>query len=229
LPKVLQGETQISPSTREVITQGLETRGPNEEDIQGSSKKAKDLMQKEDPALSNPSGDQAKAQFEALIKKGQDTPPSIPNKSATNTTEQPQFTEIGSPIMSLTPLQSIQGNPNAKVIFIENLTPISAEEMPPSNFFFNKKRRDIVKREMHQKDGATVKRQRMLYDGQGHDDTDFAREMASSLGVFAMTNQYSVENLAEQLKQRNQLVRQLQIQMRTIKQEVRDQINPSFE
>jgi hypothetical protein len=74
--------------------------------------------------------------------------------------------------MSLTPLQSSQGNPNAEVIFIEDLTPISAEEMPPSNFFFSKKRRAIVKRETHQKDGATVKRQRMMYDGHGLDDTN---------------------------------------------------------
>jgi hypothetical protein len=34
--------------------------------------------------------------------------------------------------MSLTHLQSSQGNPNAEVIFIEDLTLISAEEMPPS-------------------------------------------------------------------------------------------------
>ena len=108
-------------------------------------------MQKEDTTLSNPLGDKAKAQFQDLIKNGQDTPPSIPNKSATNTTEQPQFTKIGSLIMSLTPLQSSQGNPNAEFIFIENLTLISAEEMPPSNFFFSNKRRSIVKIETHKR------------------------------------------------------------------------------
>jgi hypothetical protein len=71
-------------------------------------------MQKVDTALSNPPGNQAKAQFEALIKKGQDTSPSTPNKPATNTTEKQPSTEIGSPIMSLTPLQSSQGNPNVQ-------------------------------------------------------------------------------------------------------------------
>jgi hypothetical protein len=45
-----------------------------------------------------------------------------------------------------------------------------------------------------------------MYDGQGLDDSEFAKEMAGSLGVFAMANQCSVENLAEQLKQRNLLV-----------------------
>jgi hypothetical protein len=48
---------------------------------------------------------------------------------------------------------------------MEDLTLISAEEMSPSDFFFSKKRRAIVKRETHQNDGATVKRKMMLYDG----------------------------------------------------------------
>jgi hypothetical protein len=58
-----------------------------------------------DTALSNPSGNQAKSQFEDLIKKGHDTSPTTPNKPATNTVGKQQSTEIGSPIMSLTPLQ----------------------------------------------------------------------------------------------------------------------------
>jgi hypothetical protein len=164
----------------------LEAGSSSEQDTQIDLKKAEVLTQKMDTALSNPPGNQAKSQLEDLIKKGQDSSPSTPNKPATNTVEQQPSTEIGSPIMSLTPLQSSQGNPNVKVIFIEDLTLISVEEMPPSDFFFSKKRRAIVKRETHQKYGATVKRKRMLYDGQGLDDTEFAREMAGSLGAFAM-------------------------------------------
>jgi hypothetical protein len=171
LPKVLQGETQTPPSTQEVVTQGLETGSSSGQDTQGNLKKTEVLTQKVDTALSNPPGNQAKVQSEALIKKGQDTSPSTPNKSATNTAGQQPSTEIGSPIKSLTPLQSSQGNPNVEVIFIEDLTLIAAEEMPPSNFFFNKKRRAIVKRETHQKDGATVKRHRVLYDGHALDET----------------------------------------------------------
>jgi hypothetical protein len=68
------------------------------------------------------------------------------------------------------------------------------EEMPPSDFFFNKKRRAIVKRETHQKDGAIFKRQRMVYDGQNRDDIEFAKEVVVSLGAFATSNQWSVEN-----------------------------------
>jgi hypothetical protein len=57
--------------------------------------------------------------------------------------------------------------------------------MPPSDFFFSKKRRAIVKRETHQREGATVKRHRVLYDGQALDEADFAMEMAGSLGDFS--------------------------------------------
>jgi hypothetical protein len=68
--------------------------------------------------------------------------------------------------------------------------------MPPLDFFFSKKRKAIVKRESHQKDGVITKRQRMLYDGNDRDDTEFAKEVAGSLGAFSTTNQWSVDNLA---------------------------------
>jgi hypothetical protein len=53
------------------------------------------------------------------------------------------------------------------------------------DFFFSKKRKAIVKRESHQKDGVITKRQRMLYDGNDRDDTEFAKEVAGSLGAFS--------------------------------------------
>jgi hypothetical protein len=96
--------------------------------------------------LTNPLDDQTKAQAEALIKKGEEKTPSTPEKSATNTVGKQPSTDIGSPIKSVTRLQSSRGNPNAEFVFIEDLTPILVEEMPPSDFFYNKKRRAIVKR-----------------------------------------------------------------------------------
>jgi len=36
--------------------------------------------------------------------------------------------------------------------------------MPPSEFFFSKKMRVVVKREMHQKEVETVKKNRVLLD-----------------------------------------------------------------
>ena len=53
--------------------------------------------------------------------------------------------------------------------------------------------------------------------------------MASSLGAFSTANQCSIENLVEQLKQRNLLVGQLQDQIMTMEQDVRNKMNKEFE
>jgi hypothetical protein len=50
-------------------------------------------------------------------------------------------------------------------MFIEDITHILVEEMPPSDLFFNKKRRVVVKRETHQKEGETIKKHMVLLDG----------------------------------------------------------------
>jgi hypothetical protein len=69
--------------------------------------------------------------------------------------------------------------------------------LPPSNFFFSKKRKVVVKREMHQKEGSAVKRYRVLIDGEALELVEFTEEVACTLGDFATTNQFSVENLKE--------------------------------
>jgi hypothetical protein len=153
------------------MPQGLEAGSSDQQSTEENLKNTEVSMQGVETSLPNPPGTQTKSQLEAFQKKGQDTSLSTPDKPATNTTKKHPSTEIGSPIMSLTPLQSIQGNPNAKVIFIEDLTPISAEEMPPSDLFFSKKRTTIVTRETHQKYGTKLKRKGMLYDGHGLDYT----------------------------------------------------------
>jgi hypothetical protein len=229
LPKVLQGETPTPPATQKIEVQSLETRSSSGQDAQENLEKTEVLTQKGDTTLTNPPSDQAKAQTEALIKKGEENPLSTPGKSATDTVGKQPSTEIGSPVQSITPLQFSRGNPSAEVVFIEDLTPISVEEMPPSDFFFSKKRRVVVKRETHQKEGAIVKRHRVLFDGQALEEADFATEVAGSLGDFATTNQYSVGNLKEQLKQKDLLVSQLQNQVKTVEQNVRSEMNKSFE
>jgi hypothetical protein len=166
---------------------------------------------------------------EALIKKAEEKPQSTQGKPTTDTAGKQPSTEIGSPIQSVTPLQFSRGNPMAEVVFIGDLTPISAEEMPPSEFFFSKKRRAVVRREMHQRDGATVKKHRVLLDGQALEEEDFATEVAGSLGDFATTNQFSVSNLKEKLKQKDMLISQLQNQVKTVEKNVRSEINKDFE
>jgi hypothetical protein len=66
------------------------------------------------------------------------------------------------------------------------------EELPPSNLFFSKKRKVVVKREMHQKEGSSVKRHRVLIYGEALEKVEFTKEVAGALGDFATTNQFSV-------------------------------------
>jgi hypothetical protein len=101
--------------------------------------------------------------------------------------------------------------------------------MPPSEFFFSKKRKAVVRRETRQRDGAIVKKNRVLLDGQALEEEDFATDVAGSLGDFATTNQFSVSNLKEKLKQKHLLVSQLQEKLKTVEQEVGSDMNKCFE
>jgi hypothetical protein len=62
--------------------------------------------------------------------------------------------EIGIPITSVTPLQFTKGNIDTEWIFKEDLTRISVEYFPPCEFFFSKKRKDVVKQQTYQRAGA---------------------------------------------------------------------------
>jgi type II secretory pathway component HofQ len=78
---------------------------------------------------------------------------------------------------------------------------------------------------MHLKEGTLVKNKRILVDGQNLEEEDFSIEVAGSLGAFATTNLFSVDNLKERLKQRNQMIAQLQSQIRNTEKNIRDEIN----
>jgi len=203
LPKVLQGENLMSPATQQTETQNLEAESSSKQETPENSEKSEISTQKKDIPVTEVSDDQAKDQPETLTKQGEDRPLSSPDKSTTDETGNRLSTEIGNPIQIVTPLQSTRGNPNIEVILIGDLTHISIEEIPPSDFFFSKKRKVVVKKEMHQKEGATVKKHGLLLDGQNLEDEDFATEVVGSLGAFATSNLFSVNNLKERLKQRN--------------------------
>jgi hypothetical protein len=78
--------------------------------------------------------------------------------------------------------------------------------MSRSEFFFSKKRRAIVRREMHQMDSVIFKKHMVLLYGKALEEEDFTTDVAGSLGDFATTNQFSVGNLKEKLKQKGLLV-----------------------
>jgi hypothetical protein len=102
-------------------------------------------------------------------------------------------TEINNPIEVVTPLQFTRGNPNTKAMFINNFTPIPVKEIPPTEFFFSKKRKAVVKKEMDMREGVMVKKHKVLFDGKNLEEEDFSIEVAVSLGDFAMTILFSID------------------------------------
>jgi hypothetical protein len=107
-----------SPTTHKFGTRKLEERRSSGKNIQEDLVKMEVLTQRENTAPSNQPDDQKKAQIEVLIKKGEDASLSTPEKSATNTVGQPKTTQIGDPIIYLTPLQISQGNPSSEVVLL---------------------------------------------------------------------------------------------------------------
>jgi hypothetical protein len=89
-------------------------------------------------------------------------------------------------------LQSTQGNIDAGWIFNEELRPIRVEVLPPNEFFFNKKRKAVVKREFYQEGESTAKKYKFITDGKDKKNEQFATKIAGTLGAYATTNQFSV-------------------------------------
>jgi hypothetical protein len=137
--------------------------------------------------------------------------------------------EIGSPIASITPLQFTKGNPDTEWIFKEDLTPIYVEELSPSEFFFSKKRKVVVKQETYQRAGAIAKKYKILTDGEALEEEEFVDEVAGKMGAYATTNQYSVGTLKARLKQKNLLISKLEARVATAEANARDETNKGFE
>jgi hypothetical protein len=107
--------------------------------------------------------------------------------------------ELGSPITTLTPLQSNFGTPHDGVIYVSDLEPISRDEIPPSDYFFSKKRRAFLKQEIHPREG-TIKRHKVIIDGKKLKDGEFAIELPRTMGAIASASIYSVGNLTTMLE-----------------------------
>jgi hypothetical protein len=112
--------------------------------------------------------------------------------------------ELGSPITSLTPLQSTFGTPHEGVIYVSDLEPISRDEIPPSDYFFSKKRRAVLKQEIHPVGERSIKKHRVIIDGKKLKDGEFAIDLEGTMGAIASANIYSVGNLTTMLEQKDQ-------------------------
>jgi len=63
-----------------------------------------------------------------------------------------------------------------------------------------------VHREIWKKGSVITKRKKMIFDGQGQSDPEFAKHVADSLGAFATTNLCSIDNLREKIDHKNLLI-----------------------
>jgi hypothetical protein len=119
-------------------------------------------------------------------------------------------------------LQSTQGNIDAGWIFNEELRPIRVEELPPNEFFFDKKRKEVVKREFYQEGESTAKKYKVITDGKDKKNEQFATKIAGTLGAYASANQFSVGFLKNQLKRKNYLIRTLEVRLAIATENAKD-------
>jgi hypothetical protein len=230
LPKILQVEQSLSPTS-----QVPPSSNPKQHDFPEVKtkevEKTPEIFPKDTTitgiSIPGKNNQESLALFEAFMKHGHSFPQLLTNTKTPvkYITNQGESTALSIPIPSLTPLATSSDLPCSEVINIDDLTPIEPEEMPSSYFFFNKKRKAIIRRESQQKGGVITKKQRMVYDGHGQSDPEFAKQVADSLGEFATTNLWSVDQLRKKLDQKNILIEQLHNDMKQIEFIAREKIN----
>jgi hypothetical protein len=175
LPPVLRGENPTTVEVQQTEAEGSRDSTPGQEEHQ--DKKEQTGGPKQEAETSNPPSE----------------PTSVvtPGKSSKL---------VDNPIVYVTPLQSTKGVPDAGWVFDKELTPITVEELPLNEFFFDKKRKVVVKQELYQEADIVSKKLKILTDGRAMKKEEFATQIIGTLGAFTITNQYSVGTLKDQLK-----------------------------
>jgi hypothetical protein len=204
LPPILQGKNPPTADVQQTEAKGSKDSGLDQGENQEKKKQTDDPKQ------------------EAEI-------PNSPSKPTSVVTPGKSSKEIGSPIFFVTPVQSTNGISSEGWIFSEELTPITVEELPPKEFFFDKKRKVVVKQEIYREAGTVAKKSKILADGKAMKKGEFATHIAGMLGIFATANQYSARSLKEQLTWKNLLIRTLEAKLATAEATVRDQVNTGLE
>jgi hypothetical protein len=144
-------------------------------------------------------GHQDKKEQTGCPKQGAETS-NPPSELTSVVTSGKSSKQVSNPIVSVIPLQSTKGIRDTGWIFGEELTPITVEELPSNEFFFDKKRKAVMRQELYQEAGIVSKKFKILIDGRTVKKGEFATQIAGSLGAFATASQYSVETLKDQLK-----------------------------
>jgi len=103
------------------------------------------------------------------------------------------------------------------------------EELPPNEFFFDKKRKVVAKTEFYQEERSMAKKFKVLTNGKDMKKEDFATEIAGTLLAYATTNQFSVGVSKKQLKQKNHLIKTLESKLDIAEEAAKDHANTGIE
>jgi hypothetical protein len=136
LPKSLQGESMTPPPEKEGPSLGFETNVQDKTNTKGKMKEGEMPSQETEVPQTEKS--------EAGKGKELETPSEI-SESFPRKVGGTSSTELGITITSLNPLQSTYGNPHEGALYVSDLELISRDEIPPSNYFYSKKRKAILK------------------------------------------------------------------------------------
>jgi hypothetical protein len=219
LPAVLRGG---SPGVSE--TEPKDDEGPKDA-TSGSGKSQNEGEQTKKPEAEAQNLDPPETQNPETETKTHEPP----KKQDSVVTPGKAAKQIGEPITYVTPLQSTQRNIEEGRIFDEELRPIRAEELPPNEFFFDKKRKAVVKREFYQDEGSTAKKFKVMTNGKNKKNEKFTTEIAGTLGAYASANQFSVGVLKNQLKKKNRLIKTLEAKVASATENAKGQVSEEIE
>jgi hypothetical protein len=220
LPKILQGQYTIPPPEQEGPPPSFESDSRDKVNTKENLKETKmPSLRTEVLQIENSESGKGKE-----LETSPEILENFPEKIGGTVS-----TKLGSPITSLTPLQSTYGNPQEGALYVSDLEPISRDEIPSSDYFFSKKRKAILKQEMHLRGDTMIKKHKIIVDGQNLEEGEFATEIAGTMRAFASTNLHSVSSLRIRLQQKDQMIAQLQSQLKETKRSISLEINKGLE
>jgi hypothetical protein len=121
LPKILQGEISTPSLEQEESPLGFETNTQGKTNDKGKLKNTEIPSQYAEGSQTKESGMDKGKEPETIPEIMKNVPEKIGGTTST---------ELGSPITSLTPLQSTFGTPHEGVLYVSDLEPISRDEIP---------------------------------------------------------------------------------------------------
>ena len=74
-----------------------------------------------------------------------------------------------------------------------------------------------------------VKKHKVLLHGKNLEEEDFATEIAGSMGAMATTNFFTVGNMRTRIKKSNNMIAQLQDQLKNAEKNIREEVSKILE